>query len=342
MKTSKILIIDDEQAIFQLIADILEVSGNYRCFHAKNGEEGLEQAQELDPDLIFLDLMMPVLDGVSFLQSLGQQNVRSCPVIAITGQHDADILHKCYHLGVVALIRKPLEVWEIAAIAHRYTKFSENNQDRFGEKKDGHVLLTEGALGTIIDGGGRGEDFLEAITLPVFVKNKECDFVFINSAFTDVTGLSVEDVIGKKATDIEKLSFFAGNDQEQQLLALGGRYSSEEYLEDGNGWQRAYICHSSAVTVNEGEDIAGIVGVFVETGELASSKFKKKLTLLYPELSPRECDVASLVRVGLANKEVAERLGVALSTVEFHRNNLREKLGIKGNRISLVNALLSM
>jgi PAS domain S-box-containing protein len=340
MAISNILIIDDDQEIYHLIASILEDSGEFRFFHARDGADGLAQATVVKPDLIFLDLAMPVLDGVSFLKSLQQQSKLPCPIVVITGHENVDMLHECYVLGVVALVRKPFEIWEISALAHRYTKYSEN-RDTLGS--DLQQLLSDGSVSQALKGGLWQEDLLEAITLPMFVKNKDRNFVFINKAFTDVSNLTTDDVIGRKASDIKRLNVSPEvAKQERRLLRCGGVYSSEEILQDASGKQKGFVCHYSAITVDDGGQVTGIVGVFVEEGALAFSEFKKQLTLLYPTLSPRECDVASLVRLGLATKEVASHLGVSLSTVEFHRNNLREKLGIKGDKRSLVTTLLAL
>lgn len=63
----------------------------------------------------------------------------------------------------------------------------------------------------------------------------------------------------------------------------------------------------------------------------------------FPTLSVRECEVANLVRLGMSNKDVASQLNIALCTVEYHRANLREKLGLKkGDNINLSTALLAL
>ena len=70
--------------------------------------------------------------------------------------------------------------------------------------------------------------------------------------------------------------------------------------------------------------------------------FAKRLFAKYPQLTSRELEVARLVRQGLSNKEIAEDLIISLSTVEFHRNNLRDKMGLKRNRTNLRAVLMSI
>ncbi len=63
MKGKKILLIDDEQDILEILSYNLEKEG-YQVFTANNGNEGIVKAKEIIPDLILLDVMMPEKDGI--------------------------------------------------------------------------------------------------------------------------------------------------------------------------------------------------------------------------------------------------------------------------------------
>lgn len=69
MKQKKILLIDDEQDILEILSYNLEKEG-YEVFTATNGTEGIEQAKNIIPDLILLDVMMPEKDGIETCQDL--------------------------------------------------------------------------------------------------------------------------------------------------------------------------------------------------------------------------------------------------------------------------------
>ena len=69
MNQKKILLIDDEQDILEILSYNLEKEG-YEVYTASNGNEGIEKAQQIIPDLILLDVMMPEKDGIETCQDL--------------------------------------------------------------------------------------------------------------------------------------------------------------------------------------------------------------------------------------------------------------------------------
>src|SRR5665647_3017743 len=92
---SKILIVDDDPQISLMMGKILKDEG-YELFYAINGRDGVDMALSIHPDLIFLDMCMPVLDGVGFLRELNERNTYPCPILAITGVEDDLALNECF------------------------------------------------------------------------------------------------------------------------------------------------------------------------------------------------------------------------------------------------------
>lgn len=102
----KVLIVDDNHDIL----DLLEVFlfGKYDCVTALNGFEGLKTARELAPDLIITDIMMPVMDGIKFLNSLREdQTMAAIPVIAITSFVKKTNVKSLMSVGFSAVLTKP-------------------------------------------------------------------------------------------------------------------------------------------------------------------------------------------------------------------------------------------
>jgi CheY-like chemotaxis protein len=107
-KAKKVLLIDDDHGIL----DLLEVYlyGDYDIITALNGFEGLKKADDLKPDFIVTDIMMPVMDGIKFLNTLRkQQETAKIPVIAITSFTKKINEKSLLNMGYNGVIFKPLK-----------------------------------------------------------------------------------------------------------------------------------------------------------------------------------------------------------------------------------------
>ena len=110
MTKKKVLVVDDDKDCVQLVKDFLESRG-FEIVTAVEGETGLAKAKALKPDLIILDVMMPLMDGITVLQKLKENPVtQSIPVIMLTAKdRDEDVL-KGYKHGAEYYITKPFEL----------------------------------------------------------------------------------------------------------------------------------------------------------------------------------------------------------------------------------------
>ncbi len=81
---TRLLVVDDETAIVDALQDILSMEG-YEVVTALNGHEGLRLLTELEPDLVLLDLMMPVMDGRELLRRKhSNPKLRGIPVVVMS------------------------------------------------------------------------------------------------------------------------------------------------------------------------------------------------------------------------------------------------------------------
>lgn len=111
----KILIIDDEGDLANLLRINLEIEG-FECNVAKDGQEGIEKAILVQPDLILLDIRMPVIDGYGVLAELKKnQETSKIPVIMCTTIKGEENIKKAHDLGASDYIVKPFEPREILA-----------------------------------------------------------------------------------------------------------------------------------------------------------------------------------------------------------------------------------
>jgi CheY-like chemotaxis protein len=104
-----LLVVDDDAATRVLLTELFNGSG-YAVVLAENGEEGLKQLLDYTPDLVVLDLQMPVMDGWRFRaeqQLLRNVRVATVPVVLLTGTDNAEKSAKALHAA--GFIEKPFE-----------------------------------------------------------------------------------------------------------------------------------------------------------------------------------------------------------------------------------------
>jgi two-component system, cell cycle response regulator DivK len=109
----KVLIADDAAASRELIGTILESTG-YEVAEAQDGAEALQSALAQRPDLIILDIQMPLLDGYAVLKALRTHPVlRSIPVVALTAGAMQDERQRALAAGFDLFITKPISIADL-------------------------------------------------------------------------------------------------------------------------------------------------------------------------------------------------------------------------------------
>lgn len=109
----KILLIDDDVEILNLLSEYL-VSLDCEIFRASSGREGLLKAQNILPDLIILDIMMPEMDGFEVCQKIQQnKNLSYCPVVFLSAHDEKENRTKAFSLGCVDFLPKPISKKEL-------------------------------------------------------------------------------------------------------------------------------------------------------------------------------------------------------------------------------------
>lgn len=115
-----ILIVDDTPANVAVLAESLQEQG-YRVLVAQDGQEALERVQYVLPDLILLDVMMPVMDGFETCRRLkALDSTKRIPVIFMTALSEADDKVNGFAAGGVDYITKPFQMSEVLARVHTH------------------------------------------------------------------------------------------------------------------------------------------------------------------------------------------------------------------------------
>ena len=117
-KSKTVLVVEDEPDIRGLVAEALELEG-YAVVQAANGQEAIDALRTLDlPDLILLDLMMPVKDGYEFrIEQAREPRWRNIPVVVMTA--DSNAIQRMRQVGGRDGLRKPVDLDDLLTTVER-------------------------------------------------------------------------------------------------------------------------------------------------------------------------------------------------------------------------------
>ncbi len=122
MDAKTILVAEDNEDTREILLYRLKNMGNYQIIFAANGKEALEIATRLKPDLIIMDLKMPVMDGWEATKALRQTTWgKDLPVIALTAQAMEKDEEKALNTGCTDYIPKP--IMDYAVLKKKIEKF---------------------------------------------------------------------------------------------------------------------------------------------------------------------------------------------------------------------------
>ena len=112
----KVLVIDDDDALAEVVRQVLREAG-YSVATVRHGAAALELVRHISPDLILLDLSMPIMDGWSFVAQYRRMAKESARVVLLTANPQAQEIART--LGADGYITKPFDVDELVLIVGR-------------------------------------------------------------------------------------------------------------------------------------------------------------------------------------------------------------------------------
>jgi two-component system chemotaxis response regulator CheY len=104
----RVLIVDDSMFIAKQLGQILQSEGFEVVGTASDGAQGVEEFQTLRPDLVTMDITMPVMDGVTALEKILEIS-KDAKVIMVSALGKEDVVKKCLLMGAKSFIIKPLD-----------------------------------------------------------------------------------------------------------------------------------------------------------------------------------------------------------------------------------------
>jgi len=115
-----VLVVDDSGDIRELMRMMLQMR-NCLVVEAVNGQEAVELAPQVRPNLILMDLSMPVLDGYEATRQLkAQRKTQDIPIVAVSAFCDVENRHKAVAAGCIECVSKPIDFAVIGDVVKRY------------------------------------------------------------------------------------------------------------------------------------------------------------------------------------------------------------------------------
>ena len=200
MKTHKptLLLVDDAPSNIHVLSAAFEQ--DYEILIATSGHKALEIARgEIKPDLILLDIMMPVMDGYQTIIALkNNPSTKQIPVIFLSALSETESQEYGFALGAVDYITKPFEVSLVKKRIESHLKIHEQLQDLDNQVFELREKLEDIDIHSLHEPNSNFSQLFLSSRDAVLIANQDEKILRINPAFTDITGYSEKDVLGKR------------------------------------------------------------------------------------------------------------------------------------------------
>lgn len=114
-RTIRVLYVEDDKDIRVPISEILTLLG-YEVMCADNGKQGVETAESWKPDIILMDLRMPVMDGPTAIRTLRRNpDTSDIPIFVLSAYNDAKTRNACKRIGADRFLSKPIDIEKVDA-----------------------------------------------------------------------------------------------------------------------------------------------------------------------------------------------------------------------------------
>ncbi len=297
LKKSRILIVDDVAENIKILITLFQK--DYDIFFSKKGESALQIAIANKPDLIVLDIVMPDMDGYEVCKQLkSNRKTREIPVIFVSALEETIDKVKGFKAGCVDYITRPFQVDEIKVrVKNHITLFKlQHELEQQITSRTEELISTNKQLQAEIRERKKIENELN---------QKQ---VVLEEANT-----TLKTILEKKDEAREEL---------EERILLNVKQTVMPYLEkikkeELSGRQKDYL------EVLE-SNLNNLVSPLIKT-----------LDSKYLSLTSSELKIADLIKNGRSSKSIAGLLGLSPNTIEFHRKNIRKKLGLTDKSINL-------
>ena len=112
MSNMKLMIVDDSPAIHMIIEKAAKANGYEVCAHAKNGDEAVKQYVLTKPDVITMDVTMPIKDGLEASKEILSE-YPNAKILMLSAMGDEEIVNEAKSMGILHFMKKPFKGQEI-------------------------------------------------------------------------------------------------------------------------------------------------------------------------------------------------------------------------------------
>ncbi len=299
-----VLIVDDVPDNLSLLHDALDEFG-YTVLVAVNGEQALQRAVQVLPDIILLDALMPGMDGFEVARRLkADERTAQIPVVFMTGLTETEHVLKAFQSGGVDYVTKPIKPMEVLArIAAHVQGARERRQARNALDAFGHATLAvRSADGRIL--------WQTPLARQLLLAHEAGDGQLLGEAVLD--WLQAQAVL--HAT---------GGSPQSLTLARHGR-------------RLVFALHEASAT-SEGES-GGDDEWLIVMSESSDESTIEALGMAF-KLTAREAEVLYWVTQGKTNRDIGDILGTSPRTVHKHLEHVFGKLGVETRTAAAAMAL---
>ena len=300
----RILIVDDEVIITSQLEALLTSVGYSVVGVAFSSEEAVPMARETKPDLILMDIFMEEMSsGINAAQKIKDE--LNIPVIFISGYSEEELVSKAKQVEPLGYLLKPFQANQVTtSIEVALHKFK---IDR--EFKEAHDSLEKQFL-------ERNEELISAYET---IKERQQELE-IRTLELEETNAVLKILIERREADKREL--------EEKVLAnvktLVDPYLRKLRENDLSPTQNIYL----QILESNLADI--------------TAPFLRNLAMKYTGLTPKEVQVAVLVKDGKNTKQIAQIIDTTVRAVEFHRHSLRDKLNLRNKKANLRTFLMAL
>ena len=306
-----VLIVDDMPENIDILAEALV--NDFTILTAKSGKEALKSVKKNPPDLILLDIVMPGMDGYDVLKHLKiDDQTRSIPVICITGLDKPEEEEKAFMLGAVDYVTRPFNPPIVKARVRLHMELKKYREELEVIVTDRTNELTE-----------TNRRLVQEVEQKEFMKKA----IELNEKELKERALKLEETNITMSVLMKKMETERKEIEENVMFKI--RELIFPYIDK---------LRNSRLTSQQKNSLDLIKSNLKDVLSPITHMYSTK----YLKLTPKELQIAELVKEGKSSKDIGDVLGISKRTVEFHRDSIRKKIGLKERKINLRTYLMTM